>query len=156
MNDRHRLRMICTDGCGTTLMIRVNGASDVGPHLHKLRIVIADIAAADGWLGGRCPTCRRWARGSEPAADVAIGPSPVIVEPMDLSLVSVALPVACRIVDGYCEAHGRGAGFGACPDAGAPAPARMPAHVEAMATADGEHEARCMCAGAGCALRVSR
>lgn len=66
MNDRHRIRLRCT--CPREpLTIIVTGADNVEPHRAKLRALLLEIAAGDGWAGETCPTCRRWARGTEPA-----------------------------------------------------------------------------------------
>ena len=92
MNDRHRIRLRCDDGCGATLTIRVDGAGNVEPHLHKLRIVLADLAAADGWLDGRCPNCRRW--NEKPANVIPI--RPVVDEASTRCICADGVTCSCR------------------------------------------------------------
>ena len=60
----------------------------VEPHRVKLRQLLHELAGADGWREGRCPTCRRWneprlAEGTAPevrpipddGAHVLVGPT---------------------------------------------------------------------------------
>jgi hypothetical protein len=61
MNDRHRIKLICDDGCGAALTLRVDGTRDAEVHRASLRTALVAIAASDGWKDGRCPTCVRWA-----------------------------------------------------------------------------------------------